>query len=131
MQKAHTLHKTTQWVHKSFQPTSRAGSTWSKFGAHGEHGEHGERGEDGKHGYVLRFSNLCVLWFSENRALVLGFKGLGKVEGSGVCTILTRHTSINQMTQKCGRLLKEKSKLTFVDVLIKIFNPCLLEGSQE
>ena len=40
-------------VHKSFQPTSRAGSTRSKFGARGEHGE---RGEDGKHGDVLRFS---------------------------------------------------------------------------
>ena len=40
-------------VHKSFQPTSRAGSTWSKFGARGKHGE---RGEDGKHGDVLRFS---------------------------------------------------------------------------
>ena len=40
-------------VHKSFQPSSRAGSTWSKFGARGEHGE---RGKDGKHGDVLRFS---------------------------------------------------------------------------
>ena len=29
------------------------------------------------------------------------------------------------------RLLKEKSKLTFVDVLIKIFIACLLKGSQE
>ena len=30
-----------------------------------------------------------------------------------------------------GRLLKEKSKLTFVDVLIKISIACLFEGSQE
>ena len=30
-----------------------------------------------------------------------------------------------------GRLLKEKSKLTFVVVLIKIFIACLLKGSQE
>ena len=29
------------------------------------------------------------------------------------------------------RLLKEKSKLTFVDVSIKIFIACLLKGSQE
>ena len=43
----------TLGVHTSFQPTSRAGSTWSKFKARGEHGE---RGEDGKHGDVLRFS---------------------------------------------------------------------------
>ena len=43
-------------VHKSFHPTIRDGSTWSKFGARGEHGD------------VLRFSNLGVLWFSENRA---------------------------------------------------------------
>ena len=61
-------------VHKSFQPTSRAGSTWSKFGARGEHGV---RGEDGKHGDVFRFSaevfsNLGVLQLSENHALVLG-----------------------------------------------------------
>ena len=56
-------------VHKSFHPTIRDGSTWSKFGARGEHGE---RGKDGKHGDVLRFSNLGVLRFSENRALVLG-----------------------------------------------------------
>ena len=35
-------------------------STWSKFGAHGEHGD------------VFLFSNLGALWFSENRALVLG-----------------------------------------------------------
>ena len=32
-------------------------SSWSKFGAHGEHGEHGD---------VFLFSNLGVLWFSEN-----------------------------------------------------------------
>ena len=31
-------------VHKSFHPTIRDGSTWSKFGARGEHGD------------VLRFS---------------------------------------------------------------------------
>ena len=56
-------------VHKLFQPTSRAGSTWSKFGARGEHGE---CGEDGKHGDVLRFSNLDVLRLSENRAPIIG-----------------------------------------------------------
>ena len=44
----------------------------------------------------LVFGEMCsdsrrtVLWFSEYRAL----------EGSGVCTIVTRHASINQMTQK-------------------------------
>ena len=34
----------TAGVHKSFHPTIRDGSTWSKFGARGEHGD------------VLRFS---------------------------------------------------------------------------
>ena len=62
-----------------------------------------------------------MLWFSVSRIITK------EVEGSGICTILTRPTSINQMTQKCGRLLKEKSKLTCVDVLIKIFMACLLK----
>ena len=49
-------------MHKSFHPTIRDGSTWSKFGARGEHGD------------VLRFSNLGVLWFWENRALSVAVK---------------------------------------------------------
>ena len=52
-------------VHKSFHPTIRDGSTWSKSGARGEHG-------DVVHWGVLRFSNLGALWFLENCALVLG-----------------------------------------------------------
>ena len=39
----------TAGLHKSFHPTSRAGSTWSKFGARGEHGD------------VFLFSNLGAL----------------------------------------------------------------------
>ena len=46
---------------KLWYPISiRDTSTWSKSGAHGEHGD------------VFLFSNLGALWFSENRALVLG-----------------------------------------------------------
>ena len=47
-------------LHKLWYPAIRDTSTWSKFGAHGEHGD------------VFLFSNLGVLWFSENWALVLG-----------------------------------------------------------
>ena len=47
-------------LHKLWYPGIRDMSTWSKFGAHGEHGD------------VFLFSNLGALWFSENRALVLG-----------------------------------------------------------
>ena len=47
-------------LHKLWYPGIRDTSTWSKFGAHGEHGD------------VFLFSNLGALWFSENRALVLG-----------------------------------------------------------
>ena len=47
-------------LHKLRYPGIRDTSTWSKFGAHGEHGD------------VFLFSNLGALWFSENRALVLG-----------------------------------------------------------
>ena len=78
-------------------PIIRDVSTWSNFGARGEHG-------DVLHWGVLRF--LGALWFLENRALVLGeqcsiSRNITKgVEGSGICTILTRHASIKQMTQK-------------------------------
>ena len=41
-------------LHNLFHSTIQDGSTWSKFGARGEHGD------------VFLFSNLCVLWFSEN-----------------------------------------------------------------
>ena len=44
-------------LHNSFNPAIQDGSMWSKFGARGEHG------------VVFLFSNLGVLWFSENRAL--------------------------------------------------------------
>ena len=47
-------------LHKLWYPSIRDTSTWSKFGAHGEHGD------------VFLFSNLGALWFSENRAPVLG-----------------------------------------------------------
>ena len=47
-------------LHKLWYPGIRDTSTWSKFGAHGEHGD------------VFLLSNLGELWFSENRALVLG-----------------------------------------------------------
>ena len=47
-------------MHKLWYPSIWDTSTWSKFGAHGEHG------------YVFLFSNLGALWFSENRAPVLG-----------------------------------------------------------
>ena len=47
-------------LHKLWYPSIRDTSTWSKLGAHGEHGD------------VFLFSNLGALWFSENRALVLG-----------------------------------------------------------
>ena len=57
----HNWHiKPHTWLHNSFHPTIRDGSTWRKFGARGEHGD------------VFLFSNLGVLWFSENWALVLG-----------------------------------------------------------
>ena len=41
-------------LHKLWYPGIQDTSTWSKFGAHGEHGD------------VFLFSNLGVLWFSEN-----------------------------------------------------------------
>ena len=48
-----TRHKKAG-LHKLWYPGIRDRSTWSKFGAHGEHGD------------VFLFSNLGVLWFSEN-----------------------------------------------------------------
>ena len=96
-------------VHKSFQPTSRAGSTWSKFGARGEHGE---RGEDGKHGdaqtEMCSGSTTCVCSGSRRTVLQLRCAPvlqlgcapvLGEPCSSSRITILMRRTSINQMTQ--------------------------------
>ena len=51
------MHKTftlKTGLHKLCHPTIRDESTWSKFGARGEHGD------------VFLFSNLGLLWFSEN-----------------------------------------------------------------
>ena len=52
-------------------------------------------------------SRRTVHWFSENRALVLGepCSSISRIitkgaEVSGICTIVTRHASIKQMTQK-------------------------------
>ena len=52
-----TLVDDNPGLHNLCHPTIRDGSMWSKFGARGEHG------------VVFLFSNLGVLWFSENRAL--------------------------------------------------------------
>ena len=49
-----TCEDTMAGLHKLWYPGIRDTSTWSKFGAHGEHGD------------VFLFSNLGVLWFSEN-----------------------------------------------------------------
>ena len=75
-----------------------------------------------------------MLQLSENRALVLGepcsgFKDHNQRGGGKWCMYHTDETHFYQpdKSKVTGRLLKEKSKLTFVDVLIKIFIACLLK----
>jgi len=101
-------------VHKSFHPTIRDGSTWSKFGARGEHGD------------VLRFSTevFSVSPIGQLRcALVLGepcsgFKDHNQRGGEKWRMYHSDETRFYQTddSKVTRRLLKEKSKLTFVDV---------------
>jgi len=76
----------------------------SGMGARGVSSEHVENmemfsGSPLRCSPFLQLANLGALWFSENRALVSRIITKG-VERSGVCTIVTRHASIKQMTQK-------------------------------
>ena len=90
-------------------------------------------------------SRRTVIWFSENpailvqanplikRALDKYFKDLNQRGGGKWRMYHSDETRFYQTddSKVTRRLLKEKSKLTFVGVLIKIFIVCLLRGGQE
>ena len=132
-------------------------STRSKFGARGEHGEHGK---DVKHGDLLRFSNWDILWFTNlgvlpgSRRTVLqlrcspGLQLRCALDLQPRCSPVLGEPFSNRDVFRFSKyldyafgteniciftlgLLKEKSKLTFVDDFFKIFIACLLKGSQE